>query len=145
VTAYCNRTRRQDRLLKPEKVKSETAKHGKKATAGNFAGAAAFEEINCNSIRGNAKAIMRAGDENFAGRVVIDITNPLEFSNGIAANTCHHTDTDSGGETVYCILCYARVVKAFNVVGNYHMFLSDFLTARRVYLCAETMNRPKRP
>jgi hypothetical protein len=31
--------------LKPEKVKSETAKYGKKATAGNFVDAAAFEEI----------------------------------------------------------------------------------------------------
>ncbi len=79
-------------------------------------------------MRGNAKGNHDVGRKEFCrkGRVVIDIINPLDLSKGMPP-TPAITHTDSGCETV-CVahmLCDA-LVKAFNIVGNYHIFRPDF-------------------
>jgi 8-hydroxy-5-deazaflavin:NADPH oxidoreductase len=84
-----------------EKVESEAAKHGKKDTAGNFADAAAFEEIVVIATlwEETPRAIMITGEENFARKAVIDVTDPFEFSKSMPP-TLAITYTDSGGKTV---------------------------------------------
>jgi predicted dinucleotide-binding enzyme len=70
-------------------------------------------------VLGNAAeaAIADAGPENFAGKVVIDAMNPLDFSGGFPPKLSICGD-DSLGEQTQRLLPDAKVVKAFNTIGN---------------------------
>jgi predicted dinucleotide-binding enzyme len=65
------------------------------------------------SWSGTRSAIELAGAANLAGKVLIDVTNPLDFSAGPALALGYST---SGAELIQGWLPQARVVKAFNTV-----------------------------
>ncbi|MBS1738535.1 MAG: NAD(P)-binding domain-containing protein, partial [Bacteroidetes bacterium] len=68
-----------------EKAKAFVDKHNGKAKAGTFADAAIFGEIifNCTAGAGSLEALKMAGEKNLNGKIIVDISNPLDFSKGM--------------------------------------------------------------
>jgi predicted dinucleotide-binding enzyme len=93
-----------------------------KVTAGTFSEAAAHGEsiILCSLGEAAENVIKLAGTKNFDGKLVIDATNPLDFSKGMPPGLFLGT-TDSLGERVQRMLPNAKVVKCFNIVNNQTM------------------------
>jgi predicted dinucleotide-binding enzyme len=98
-----------------------------KASSGSFIETASFAELIVLATlwEGAPKAIEMADQKNFAGKIVIDVTNPLDFSKGMPPRLAVG-GTDSGGETIQRILPQSKIVKTFNIVGNTHMVHPDF-------------------
>ena len=113
-------------------------KHDKeKASSGTFAETASFGELIALATlwEGTADAIQLSNSKNLTNKIVIDVTNPLDFSKGIPP-TLAVGHTDSGGETVQRLLPDSKVVKAFNIVGNPHMVHPDFPDGRpTMFIC----------
>ena len=109
-----------------EKAVAWAEKTGSKASVGTFRDAATFGELLVLATLGqaNESALRAAGTENFQGKVLIDATNPLDFSQGAPALAVGHTD--SGGEQVQRLVPEAKVVKAFNILGHMLMFRPEF-------------------
>jgi predicted dinucleotide-binding enzyme len=105
--------------------------------AGTFAETAAHGELLALAVLGNVaeQVIADAGPANFSGKVVIDAMNPLDFSDGFPPklSIC---GADSLGERVQRSLPAARVVKAFNTIGNQYFVEPSFSEGRPTMLIA---------
>ena len=94
-------------------------KWGRRDPKESYADAAKFGEIAvlCTPWSGTQNAITLADPKNLAGKVVIDVTNPLKFEAG-KPPALAVSGNDSGGEQVQRWLPQSKVVKCFNIVGN---------------------------
>jgi predicted dinucleotide-binding enzyme len=92
--------------------------NGSKASQGTFADAASFGEIvlNCTAGSSALEALKQAGKENLKGKVLVDVSNPLDFSHGMPP-TLTVCNTDSVGEQIQRAFPDAKVVKALNMVN----------------------------
>ena len=112
-------------------------KGNSKIKLGTFSDAAVFGEllVNATNGMGTLSALDQAGKQNLANKVMIDISNPLDFSKGMPP-TLFVCNTDSLGEQVQQKFRDLRVVKTLNTMnayvqvnpsvlpGDHHVFLS---------------------
>lgn len=100
-----------------EKAKGWLKEAGGKSSEGTFADAAAHAEIvfNCTAGMASLDALRAAGAQNLQGKVLIDVSNPLDFSRGMPP-TLFVCNTDSLGEQIQKGFPEAKVVKTLNTV-----------------------------
>jgi predicted dinucleotide-binding enzyme len=105
---------------------------------GTFAQTAAHGEILFNATAGMASldALKAAGAKNLEGKVLVDVSNPLDFSKGFPPSLSV-SNTDSLGERIQRSFPGVKVVKTLNTVnmelmvdpslvagGDHHLFVS---------------------
>jgi 8-hydroxy-5-deazaflavin:NADPH oxidoreductase len=105
--------------------------------AATFAQTAAHGDLLVLAVLGTAAepTISDAGADNFSGKVVIDATNPLDFSAGFPPKLAISGE-DSLGERVQRALPDAKVVKAFNTIGNPYFVDPSFREGQPTMLIA---------
>jgi hypothetical protein len=88
------------------------------ASQGTFADSAAFGELvfNCTSGAASVEALGSAGTENLAGKVLVDVSNALDFSQG-PPPSLFVTTKESLGEQIQAAFPEARVVKTLHTVN----------------------------
>ncbi|MDP1744797.1 MAG: NAD(P)-binding domain-containing protein [Bacteroidota bacterium] len=91
----------------------------KNASAGIFADAASFGEIifNCTAGSASLDALKLAGTTNLNGKILVDISNPLDFSKGMPPllSVCN---TNSLGEEIQKEFPDVKVVKTLNTISS---------------------------
>jgi len=102
-----------------EKAVQWTRANGTMASNGTFAEAAEFGEIvfNCTAGTASLEALKLAGARNLKGKILVDISNPLDFSKGMPP-TFTVCNTDSIGEQIQRAFPDAKVVKTLNTINT---------------------------
>ncbi|HTL82538.1 MAG TPA: NAD(P)-binding domain-containing protein [Bacteroidia bacterium] len=101
-----------------EKAMEWVKTSGKNASTGTFADAASFGEIVFNCTKGEVAldALRLVGKENLKNKILIDVSNPLDFSKGFppSLTVCN---TDSMGEMIQREFPETKVVKSLNTMN----------------------------
>ncbi|MGW5314100.1 NADPH-dependent F420 reductase [Nocardia thailandica] len=86
---------------------------------GTFADAAAAAELIVNATSGTVSvaALTAAGAENLRGKILVDVSNSLDFSQGFPPRLIT-PEAGSVAETIQLAFPEARVVKTLNTVNN---------------------------
>lgn len=108
-----------------------------KVSVGTFAQAAGHGNVVILATHGAAtEAVLdQVGPQEFRGKLVLDATNPLDFSHGSSPGLLFGL-TDSLGERVQRKLADAKVVKCFNTVSNTQMVDPKFAAGpARMWIC----------
>lgn len=94
------------------------AEAGEGARGGTFAEAAASAELvfNCTAGTASLAALAAAGADNLAGKTLVDVANPLDFSGGFppTLSVCNET---SLAEQIQAAFPDSHVVKSLNTVN----------------------------
>ncbi|TNE47282.1 MAG: NADP oxidoreductase [Deltaproteobacteria bacterium] len=120
-----------------EKAVAWVEKAGVGASQGTFADAASLGEVvfNCTSGGASLSALQMAGAANLNGKVLIDLANPLDFSQGMPPRLSVCND-DSLGEQIQRAFPEAKVVKTLNTM-NCDIMVNPALVSgdHDVFLC----------
>jgi predicted dinucleotide-binding enzyme len=112
---------------------------GPLASEGSFADAAAFGELVINATAGSAslEVLEAAGAEQLAGKVLLDVSNPLDFSQGMPPRLSVCND-DSLAEQLQRAFAEVRVVKSLNTVTASVMVQPDLVPGRHtMFMCGD--------
>lgn len=106
------------RTANNEKAVAWVGAAGDKASQGTFADAAAFGEIIflCTQGGGTLDALKAANAGDLDGKIIVDISNPLDFSKGMPPSLFVFGD-DSLGEQIQRAFPNAKVVKTLNTIN----------------------------
>jgi len=117
------------RTAKNEKAAAWVKKNGIRASQGAFADAASFGEIVFNCTHGGAslEALTLAGIDNLKNKILIDIANALDFSQGMPP-TLVVCNTDSLGEQIQRAFPDTKVIKTLNTM-NCNLMVNPGLVA----------------
>ncbi len=88
---------------------------------GTFAQTASFGDVIINVCKGEVamQVIRSAGEKNLSGKILIDITNPLDFSRGMPPSLIpEYSNTTSLAEEIQKIIPSTKVVKTLNTMWN---------------------------
>ena len=101
-----------------EKALAWLKKAGPKASQGTFADAAKFGELafNCTNGAGSIEALTAAGADNLRGKVLVDVSNPLDFSKGTPPSL-FVSGGDSLAEQIQRAFPETQVVKSLNTMS----------------------------
>jgi predicted dinucleotide-binding enzyme len=101
-----------------EKAAQFVKSAGDRASQGTFADAAAFGELifNCTSGTGSLDALKAAGNTNLKNKIIIDISNSLDFSKGMPP-TLSIVNDNSLGEEIQKAFPESKVVKTLNTMN----------------------------
>lgn len=110
-----------------EKAAKWVETNGERAYCGTFTDAARFGDRIFLCVRGihSTKVIKTVGEENLAGKIVIDQTNPFLYDNGHISLDPRWSGTTGLGEEIQKLLPQTKVVKTLN------------------YLCCHLMTAPQ--
>ena len=136
-------TRNPEKKEIQEWLKDSNSKN--KAFVGTFAEASAFGDllIIATLWSGTENAIDLAIPTNFKDKIVVDTTNPLDFTKENLPQLSIGFEK-SAGETIQSILSDSKVVKAFNIVGNPHMIKPDFPSGPpTMFICGNSEDAKK--
>ena len=102
-----------------EKAAGWAKANGSKASQGTFADAADFGEIIFNCTKGeHSPEVVQSADTNLAGKILIDVSNPLDFSKGMPPTLIPAlVNTNSLGEEIQKLLPQTQVIKTLNIVN----------------------------
>ncbi len=119
---------------------------GEGASHGTFADAADFGEVvfNCTGGAVSLEALALAGEANLAGKVLVDVANPLDFSHGMppSLSVCN---TDSLAEQIQRAYPEARVVKALNTMNCSVMVAPETVPgAHDLFYCGDDAEAKRR-
>lgn len=99
---------------------SWAARAGERASGSDFSGAAQFAElvINATSGSGSLQALRQAGGSSLAGKVLLDVANPIAAERDAGGNMILTVaNTDSLAEQIQREFPSARVVKSLNTMN----------------------------
>jgi predicted dinucleotide-binding enzyme len=122
----------------PGKLADWVMTAGSGVSAGSYAEVATYGEVLINATAGSGSlaALTAAGAEKLANKILIDVANPLDFSQGMPP-TLFVSNTDSLGEQIQRTFPAVKVVKTLNTLaaalmvnpqqlanGNHSLFVS---------------------
>lgn len=123
----------------PAKLAAWQAEKGAGIALGDFAATARHAEVIVLAVLGRAaaSALDLAGHDNLAGKIIIDTTNPLDEKPPVNGVLTYFTGpNESLMEQLQQRVPAARLVKAFNSVGNSFMVDPSFSDGRpTMFIC----------
>jgi 8-hydroxy-5-deazaflavin:NADPH oxidoreductase len=120
----------------PFKVWQEAHRGVGLATPAKATGAAELV-VNATNGAGSIAILGAAGDQNLAGKVLVDVANPLDYSQGMPPSL-FVSNTDSLGEQIQRAFPEAKVVKALNTMNCEVMVDPSKVPGEHdVFLCGE--------
>jgi len=120
-----------------ERAVAWVAATGAGASEGTFADAASFGEVVVNATGGlvSIEALTAAGAENLAGKVLLDVSNPLDYSEGFPPKVVQ-PDGRSLAEQIQSAFPDTRVVKTLNTMNTVVMTDPRLLASRHTVFVA---------